>query len=86
MGDAQSAPERLRARLRELGWTQLELASAVRASPANVSRWLSGERTPSLSMAFAIEREVGLPASSWVSHGADESGEHSAISSTGTEG
>lgn len=37
-------------------------------------------------MAFAIEREVGLPASSWVSHGADESGEHSAISSTGTEG
>lgn len=68
MGDPKAcAPEQLRSRLRVLGWTQLELASAVGASPANVSRWLSGERTPSLDMAFAIERsEVALPASIWV--------------------
>lgn len=75
MTDAQSAPERLRARLRELGWTQLELAHAVGASPANVSRWLSGERTPSLDMAFRIQRsEVGIPADAWLSHDDESSG------------
>ncbi len=81
MGESQPvAAERLRARLRELGWTQLDLADAIGASPANVSRWLSGDRTPSLDMAFRIQRsDVGLPADAWVTHGADESGEHRAV-------
>jgi transcriptional regulator with XRE-family HTH domain len=70
----------LRTRLRNLGWTQLDLASAIDVSPAIVSRWLSGDRTPSLDMAFRIQRsEVGLPADAWVSHSADESGEHPAV-------
>lgn len=81
MGESPSvAAERLRSRLRELAWTQLDLANAVGASPANVSRWLSGERTPSLDMAFRIQRsEVGIPADAWVTHAADESGEHAAV-------
>jgi transcriptional regulator with XRE-family HTH domain len=68
MADARpDAPERLRLRLRELGWTQIELAVAVGASPANVSRWLSGERTPSLDMAFRLQGATGITADSWVS-------------------
>lgn len=74
-----TAAERLRFRLRELGWTQLDLAAEIGASPANVSRWLSGERTPSLDMAFRIQRSaLALPADAWLTHSADESGEHPA--------
>ena len=77
MGDIVTpAPERLRARLRELGLTQLGLAESIGSSPANVSRWLSGERTPSLAMAFRIQGLVGVPADAWISLEADESGEH----------
>ena len=88
MGDSQSTVERLRSRLKELGWTQVELAEAVRASTANVSRWLSGDRTPSLRMAFRIQRSaVGIPADAWITHDedeADESGEMSAVDPTQT--
>jgi transcriptional regulator with XRE-family HTH domain len=83
------AAERLRSRLREIGWTQLGLAEAVGSSPANVSRWLSGERTPSLAMAFRIQNsEVGIPADAWLALGADESDEHPAVDdgATGMEG
>jgi transcriptional regulator with XRE-family HTH domain len=87
MSDDSSAAERLRARLAELGWSQLDLANAIGASPAIVSRWLSGERVPSLGMAFRIQKsEAAIPADAWVTH-AEESGEHPALSSaTGTEG
>ena len=80
MGESETAPERLRVRLRELGWTQLEFSEVIGASPANVSRWLSGERTPSLDMAFRIQRSaVGLPADAWVTHAAEESGDYPAL-------
>lgn len=74
------AAELLRARLKEMGWSQVDLANALGASTSQVSRWLSEERTPSLKMAFRIQDSpVGLPADIWISHGADESGEHAAI-------
>ncbi len=80
MADFPSGVERLRARLKELGWSQLDLANAIGVAPPNVSRWLSGERVPSLAMAFKIERSaVGLPADAWVTSGADESGEHPVV-------
>lgn len=88
MADAlPTAAERLRARLDELGWSQTDLAKAIGASTTIVSRWLSGERVPSLDMAFRIQNsEVALPADIWISHAsndesspalsADQSGEH----------
>lgn len=76
-----SASDRLRARLDELGWSQRDLARVVRTSAAVVCRLVSGERAPSLDLAFRIQRsEVAIPADAWVSHApADESGEHPAV-------
>jgi len=79
----------LRARLKKLEWSQLEFATAIGVTAGVVSRWLSGERTPSLDMAFRIQRsKVAIPADAWVSHSADESGELTAVTSSdsGTEG
>jgi len=74
MADAlPTAAERLRARLDELGWSQTDLAKAIDVSTTVVSRWLSGDRVPSLDMAFRIQRsEVGLLADIWVTHAARE--------------
>lgn len=72
------AAARLRARLDELGWSQVDLAKAIDVTPAVVSRWLSSERVPSLEMAFRIqESKVGLEAEIWrkpPSSGADATG------------
>jgi transcriptional regulator with XRE-family HTH domain len=78
-----STSERLRVRLKELGWTQLDLAVAIGVSGAVVSRWLSGDRVPSLEMAFRIQNsEVGIPADAWIDPpDADESGAHAAVAS-----
>lgn len=86
---AESSPgaaERLRVRLKELGWTQLELALAIGVSGAVVSRWLSGERSPSLEMAFRIQNSaVGIPADAWIDPpDADESGSHTAVATPRT--
>ncbi len=80
MSDVSSTAARLRDRLRELGWSQLDLATTIEVSPAIVSRWLSGDRVPSLTMAFRIQNSaVAIPASDWVRLEADESGEHLAV-------
>lgn len=75
--------EQLRTRLKELGWTQTELATAIGVSTAVVSRWLSGTRVPSLDMAFRIQNSpVAIPAEAWIATpdapANDESGEISA--------
>ncbi len=84
MGEAAGAVVRLRARLRALGWTQRELAAALETSPAIVCRILSGERKPSLDLAFRIQKSrVAIPADAWVTHSpSDESGEHVAVDVT----
>ncbi len=83
MGET-SVVERLRARLRELGWTQRQFAEAVGSSAPVVCRILSGERAPSLDLAFRIQRsEIAIPADAWVTHAsADESGEYKQASSS----
>jgi|GEM_PF-4064403 len=71
-----TAAEQLRARLKKLEWSQLDLATAIGVNPGVVSRWVSGERSPSLEMAFRIQKsKVAIPAESWITHAtADESG------------
>lgn len=92
MSERVSGAELLRRRLVDLGWSQTELSRRIDASTGIVSRWLAGQRKPSLEMAFRIEVAAGLPAESWVDDPtpADESGEHSALpasdAGTGTEG
>jgi transcriptional regulator with XRE-family HTH domain len=93
----ENAGDRLRARIDELGWTQNDLADRLGVSAGVVSRWLSGERTPSLEMAFRIQNsEVGIAADAWLRSSPDDtgpharqhgSGEHSAIDvdATGTD-
>lgn len=62
-----TAPELLQARLDELGWNQTKLAEVLGVHISQVSRWLSGQRAPSLDLAFRIERsKVALPAEAWV--------------------
>jgi transcriptional regulator with XRE-family HTH domain len=59
--------QRLSARLAELGWTQLRLATEIGADTSLVCRWISGDRVPTLDMAFAIERSpVAVPADAWL--------------------
>ena len=61
------APEQLRLRLEELGWSQSDLASDLGVADSVISRLLSGERSPSLELAFRIERsKVAMPAETWV--------------------
>jgi transcriptional regulator with XRE-family HTH domain len=81
MADTLPAAERLRARMAKLEWSQTDLARVLGVSTAVVSRWLSGERTPSLDMAFRIERsKMAIPAEAWITHAAaDESGELPAL-------
>jgi transcriptional regulator with XRE-family HTH domain len=45
----------LRAIREKLGWTQVQMATAVRVTPNTVARWERGERTISDSMAKLIE-------------------------------
>lgn len=61
-----SGPDLLRARLSVLGWTQEELASRVGVTPPAVSRVLSGQTTPSLSLAWKLQRETGVPVEAWL--------------------
>lgn len=62
-----TAAEQLRKRLSDLEWSQSDLAERLDVSTAVVSRWLSGERTPSLEMAFRIQHsEIGLLAEIWL--------------------
>lgn len=86
MTERVSGAELLRRRLAELGWSQTELSKRIDVSTGIVSRWLAGERKPSLEMAFRIEAAVGLAAESWLDDAAraDESGEHAAVDDTGT--
>jgi len=55
----------LRVRLEEKGWNQTRLSEEIRVSSAVVSRWLSGERHPSLEMACRMEAALGIPAEAW---------------------
>jgi transcriptional regulator with XRE-family HTH domain len=67
MGKPQhvTAIERLRGRLEEKGWSQSRLGEEISVSSAVVSRWLSGDRTPSLEMACRIENALGIPVEAW---------------------
>lgn len=81
MAGTTEIAERLRTRLKDLGWTQRDLAREIDTSAAVVCRIVSGERPPSLAIAFRIQKSpVAIPADAWVTHAdADESGEHSAV-------
>lgn len=47
----------LKAEMARRGLSQKELAQRIGATEAAVSRWLSGERQPSLRYALAIHRQ-----------------------------
>ncbi len=60
---------------------QYEFAEALRTTPANVSRWLSGKAKPLDEMKRRIEAATdgAVPASDWlVPESADQSGEAAA--------
>ncbi|MEC7763356.1 MAG: helix-turn-helix transcriptional regulator [Pseudomonadota bacterium] len=59
---------KLKAHLSSSGRTQSQLANAIGISRAYMSEIVNGSKVPSLTLAFAIERETSgaVPASSWV--------------------
>lgn len=58
--------ERLAVRLEETGLNQSELSARLGVFDSAVSRWISNKRRPSLRMAIAIEKMLGIPAESWL--------------------
>ena len=42
-----------------------DVAELFLVNDSTVSRWLTGERTPGLEMAVAIERRLGVPVEAW---------------------
>jgi len=61
LGREQLAAWRERSKLK-----QYELARLLEITDAYLSQVLSGKRRPSLLIAVRIERETGIPVSSWV--------------------
>jgi len=66
MAQATSAVKRLKAELARRDWSQNELARKLGTDSAVVSRWMTGQRTPELKLAVAIERLLGIPAAAWI--------------------
>lgn len=66
MAKRTKGAERLRARLVQLEMNQVELCERIGADPSQVSRWLSGERAPSLKYASRLLAELGIPIDAWV--------------------
>lgn len=65
-GMAKRKAATLSERLSEMGLSQHDLSVRLGVSAGAVSRWVSGERQPSLEMALLLQRELGIPAESWV--------------------
>lgn len=60
-----ASPNPLAVWLNERGETLVEFGAKVGANNGTISRLVRGERGPSLHLALAIERETGIPVSSW---------------------
>ena len=61
-----AARDAFRARLKELGLTQADLARRLGVSRQVVSYYVNGERVPSLVRAVQIESITGTPPRLWV--------------------
>lgn len=61
-----SAAQDLRLAVKRSGITQKAASSKIGVSQGYFSRFLTGTRVPSLSVACLIESEFGVPASSWM--------------------
>ena len=55
-------------RLRE-GWTKKKVASSMQMSAGQLQHLTTGRRPPTLFQAVMIEREFGIPPSSWLDEG-----------------
>ena len=82
-----SGPDLLRAALGARSMSLADLQRKLGCSSGLISRWLAGTRTPGLEYALAMELLFGVPASSWVTAGAQEQPPSAnAARPTGTEG
>lgn len=81
----------------ERGWSQGELGRALDAKPGTLPRWLYGDTKPSWDWAVKLRDAFGIALEAWTleptaafvppaAREADQSGEHAALGSTGTEG
>lgn len=58
--------EQMVRRLAERELTRDDLCRILGVTPGAVSRWISGQRTPTMRMAFRIRRELGIPVEAWL--------------------
>jgi DNA-binding XRE family transcriptional regulator len=49
-------------------WSQADLARALQVKPATVSRWLYGERRPSIALGSKMEQELRIAPRLWSEH------------------
>lgn len=48
------------------GWSQQDLCRKLGVEPGIVSRWVTGDRTPSLESAIELERVLGIKPKRWI--------------------
>ncbi len=58
--------EMIRDELKEREMTQKRLATATGIKPSVLSETINGKRSVSLSVAMALEKELGIPAEIWM--------------------
>jgi transcriptional regulator with XRE-family HTH domain len=61
-----TAGEKILERLKERRLSRQELCKKMRLSESLLCRWIAGSRTPSLSRACMLERELGISVHEWV--------------------
>lgn len=75
----------LRAWIRRSGLKQVEAARRFGVTQSELSRWLSGERVPTLAKAVIVEAETGILERAWTDISRADSGE-AADRSAGSHG
>jgi transcriptional regulator with XRE-family HTH domain len=51
--------------LERAGLSQADLAARLGVTQPAISRYLAAERMPTLELALALQRELGIPSDSW---------------------
>lgn len=68
MDPIRELQEAVSERTRE-GWTKRKVARALQMSVEQLQHLITGRRTPTLFQAVMVEREFGIPPSSWLDEG-----------------
>lgn len=66
MGRRKTGGELLRKALEEAGVSQVKLEGELDVASGLVTRWINGQRVPSLEQAIVMRDKYGVPVDAWV--------------------